>query len=49
MDAYIAYKIAGLSPDWEQIGKIYRPDQDNPVIAAKRLFKTIAGKEDDTG
>ena len=40
MDAYIAYKIAGLSPDWEQIGKIYRPDQDNPVIAAKRLFKT---------
>jgi hypothetical protein len=40
MDAYIAYKMAGLSPDWEKIGRLYRPDQDNPVIAAKRLFKT---------
>ena len=40
MDAYVAYKIAGLQPDWEQIGTLYRPDQDNPVIAAKRLFKT---------
>ena len=39
MDAYIAYKMAGLSPDWEKIGRLYRPDQDNPVIAAKRLFK----------
>jgi hypothetical protein len=40
MDAYIAYKVAGLQPDWAQIGTLYRPDQDNPVIAAKRLFKT---------
>jgi len=40
MDAYVAYKVAGLPPDWAQIGTLYRPDQDNPVIAAKRLFKT---------
>lgn len=40
MDAYITYKIAGLQPDWAKIGTLYRPDQDNPVIAAKRLFKT---------
>ena len=40
MDAYITYKLAGKSPDWGVIGKIYRPDQDNPVVAAKRLFKT---------
>src|SRR5210317_727358 len=40
MDAYIAFKMAGKLPNWDTIGKLYRPDQQNPAIAAKRLFKT---------
>jgi len=40
IDAYLSYKLAGKSPDWDQIGKIYRPDQKTPAIAAKRLMKT---------
>ncbi len=40
MDAYIAFKMAGKLPNWDTIGKLYRPDQENPAIAAKRLFKT---------
>jgi len=40
IDAFLSYKIAGLSPNMEEIGKIYRPDQKNPSIAAKRMLKT---------
>ena len=40
IDAYLSYKMAGISPDLEKIGRIYRPDQKNPVIAAKKLLKT---------
>lgn len=43
--AYLTYKMAGLSPDMHKIGSIYRPDQKNPVIAAKRLFKTKEAKK----
>jgi len=39
IDAYLTYKMAGKRPDLEQIGKIYRPDQKNPAVAAKRLLK----------
>mgnify|MGYP003116289775 FL=1 len=45
VDAYLAYKMAGLSPDMHEIGKLYRPDQKNPAIAAKRLFKTKEAKK----
>jgi len=40
VDSYLAYKMAGESPDLSKIGKIYRPDQDKPEIAAKRLLKS---------
>ena len=39
VDAFLAYKTAGKSPDLDKIGTIYRPDQKNPSIAAKKLFK----------
>jgi len=39
VDAFLAYKMAGLSPDMHKIGSLYRPDQKNPVIAAKKLLK----------
>jgi|TARA_R100000353_G_scaffold75272_1_gene57286 hypothetical protein len=45
VDAFIAYKVAGEKPDMEQIGKIYRPDQAEPHIAAKRLFKLKETKQ----
>tara|TARA_X000001382_G_scaffold79573_2_gene55881 strand:+ start:10833 stop:11624 length:792 start_codon:yes stop_codon:yes gene_type:complete len=40
IDAFLAYKTAGKKPDMDKIGKIYRPDQNNPAIAVKKLFKT---------
>jgi len=40
VDTYVNYKLAGTLPDFYKIGKIYRPDQDNPEIAARKLFKT---------
>ena len=39
IDAYLSYKVAGETPDFNKIGKIYRPDQERPEIAAKRLLK----------
>ena len=39
VNAFLAYKMAGLSPDMHKIGSLYRPDQKNPVIAAKKLLK----------
>ena len=45
VDAFLAYKMAGLSPDMEKIGSLYRPDQENPIIAAKRLLKTKEAKK----
>lgn len=44
IDAYLTYKMAGLSPDFNKIGTIYRPDQKNPDIAVKRLLKTKEAK-----
>lgn len=40
IDLYLAYKMAGEKPDLAKIGKIYRPDQQNPEIALKKLLKT---------
>lgn len=40
IDAYLAYKLAGETPDMEKIGRIYRPDQERPAIAVKKLLKT---------
>ena len=40
IDAFLAYKVSGKTPDMEQIGKIYRPDQKNPEISVRKLFKT---------
>ena len=37
--AYIADITSGNKPDWEQIGKIYRPDEKYPEATARRLFK----------
>ena len=38
--AYVAMKMADGKLDWSKIGQIYRPDQQNPGVTAKRLFKT---------
>jgi hypothetical protein len=38
--AYVAMKMADGKLDWEKIGQIYRPDQKNPAVTARRLFKT---------
>ena len=40
IDAFLAYKTSGQRPDFEKIGKIYRPDQKNPAVAVRKLFKT---------
>jgi len=45
VSAYLTYKMAGLQPDMDKIGSIYRPDQKNPAIAAKRLLKTKEAKK----
>jgi len=45
IDAYVAYKVAGEKPDMDKIGVLYRPDQKEPQIAAKRLFKLKETKQ----
>tara|TARA_R110002051_G_scaffold239094_1_gene299779 strand:+ start:906 stop:1688 length:783 start_codon:yes stop_codon:yes gene_type:complete len=40
LDAYMVYIMAGKSPDFEQLGRMYRPDQQSPVMTVKRLFKS---------
>jgi hypothetical protein len=40
VDTFVNYKLAGKVPDFLTIGKIYRPDQRNPEIAVRKLFKT---------
>ena len=40
IDAFLTYKMAGLPPDLEKIGKLYRPDQKHPAIAAKKMLKS---------
>ena len=40
IDAFLAYKLAGETPDMHKIGKIYRPDQKKPDIAVRKLLKT---------
>ena len=40
IDAFLTYKMAGLPPDLDKIGKLYRPDQKNPAIAAKKMLKS---------
>ena len=39
VSAYVADIIQGNKPDWDRIGKIYRPDQKIPAATARRLFK----------
>lgn len=39
VSAYVTQVVNGKKPDWEQIGKIYRPDQKNPPATVRRLFK----------
>jgi hypothetical protein len=40
IDAFLAYKMAGETPDMQKIGRIYRPDQKKPEIAVRKLLKT---------
>lgn len=37
--AYVQYMMQGKAPDWDMIGRIYRPDQAQPAWTAKRLFR----------
>ena len=37
--AYVSSVIQGDKPDWEKIGKVYRPDQKFPEATVRRLFK----------
>jgi len=37
--AYVSDVIQGNKPDWEMIGRIYRPDQQCPEATVRRLFK----------
>ena len=39
VNAYVTDVITGQKPDWERIGKIYRPDQKCPEATVRRLFK----------
>tara|TARA_E500000331_G_scaffold101280_1_gene98176 strand:+ start:406 stop:1239 length:834 start_codon:yes stop_codon:yes gene_type:complete len=39
VNAYVTDIIKGEKPDWEMIGKIYRPDQECPEATVRRLFK----------
>ena len=45
VDAYLTYKMAGLKPDLEKLGRMYRPDQKNPAIAIKKLLKSKEAKK----
>lgn len=40
LDAYMVYVMAGKTPDFDQLGRMYRPDQKSPAMTVKRLFKT---------
>jgi len=40
IDAFLAYKMAGETPDMDKIGRIYRPDQKNPEVAVRKLLRT---------
>jgi len=40
IDAFLAYKMAGETPDMDKIGRIYRPDQKNPQVAVRKLLRT---------
>jgi len=40
VDAFLSYKMAGEKPDLSVIGTLYRPDQVQPEIAAKKLLKS---------
>lgn len=39
MDAYIAQLMSDKQVDWNILGNIYRPDQQEPAITVRRLFK----------
>ena len=39
VSAYVTQVVNGDKPDWEQLGKIYRPDQKSPPATVRRLFK----------
>ena len=39
VNAYVADIIQGNKPDWDMIGRVYRPDQKIPAATARRLFK----------
>jgi len=40
IDAFLAYKMAGETPDMDKIGRIYRPDQKDPKVAVRKLLRT---------
>ena len=39
VNTYVGDIINGNKPDWDLIGKVYRPDQKIPAATARRLFK----------
>ena len=39
VNAYVSQIIEGKKVDWDQLGQIYRPDQQSPKATVKRLFK----------
>ena len=44
IDAFLAYKLAGETPDMYKIGKIYRPDQKVPTATVRRFLKQKVAK-----
>lgn len=45
VDAYVGQLLTGQKPDWNQLGKVYRPDQKAPAATVKRLFKEKVVKD----
>ena len=45
VDAYLTYVMAGVQPDWDKLGQMYRPDQEKPAWTARRLLKTKEMKQ----
>ena len=39
VNAYVGDIIRGNKPDWDLIGRVYRPDEKIPAATARRLFK----------
>ena len=39
MSAYVAQLMSDKQVDWKILGNIYRPDQQEPAITVRRLFK----------